>query len=142
MTIGSIRVFSNRIKSDNVELSFNKDIWELAKSDLDNGEDLVDYPIDDMSYLCNPDNGHCGEEFLLIGGRLYPLKGLSFLTEFYIITNDDIEPPESKIFESLDDALNWCKSKVSADFAEECRIYVWCSKVVHIARIYNPSRRI
>jgi hypothetical protein len=142
MTIGSIRVFSPLIKSDNVDISFNKEKWELAKSDLDNGEDFWDYPIDDINYLCNPDNGHCGEEFLLIDGRLHKLKGMSFLTEFYIITNDDIEPPESNIFGSLADALNWCKSKVATDVAEECRIYVLCSKVVHIASIYNPARHI
>ena len=73
MTIGTITIFAPST-SDCAELSFTERQWELAKSTLENGEDLWDYPTDELDYLCNPDNGHCGEEFLLIGGRLHQLE--------------------------------------------------------------------
>ena len=142
MTIGAITLFAPST-SDSAELSFTERQWELAKSTLDNGEELRDYPIDELSYLCNPDNGHCGEEFLLIGGRLHQIKGMSFLTEFYI-SNDDDELQESDTFGSLADALNWCKSKVATDNSAKCYIFVMTSKEdpEPIATIWNPARYI
>lgn len=93
--------------------------------------------------MCNPDNGHCGEEFLLIGGRLHQLEGMTFLAEFYI-SNDDDELQESDTFGSLADALNWCNSKVATDNAAKCYIFVMTSKedTDPIATIWNPARYI
>lgn len=142
MTIGTITIFAPST-SDCAELSFTERQWELAKSTLENGEDLWDYPTDELDYLCNPDNGHCGEEFLLIGGRLHQLEGLSFLTEFYI-SNEDDDLQESDTFGSLADALKWCKSKVATDNAAKCYIFVSGSKEdpEPIATIWNPARYI
>lgn len=141
MTIGAITVFSPSL-SDSADLSFTERQWKLAKSTLDNGEELLDYSIDDLAYLCNPDNGHCGEEFLLIGGRLYQLDGMSFLAELYI-SNDDDELRASDTFFSLADALNWCNSKVADDIAAKC--YIFVSKTEDpdpIATIWNSARYI
>lgn len=139
MTIGTITVFAPS-KSDSANLSFTQRQWELAKSTLDNGEDLWDYTIDELDYLCNPDNGHCGEEFLLIGRRLHQLEGLSFLAEFY--TSNDDELQESDTFGSLADALEWCKRKVATDKAAKCYIFVSHSQddPDPIATIWNPAR--
>lgn len=148
MTIGTITVFAPGI-SDSADLSFTERQWNLAKSTLDNGEELLDYPIDELEYLCNPDNGHCGEEFLLIGGRLHQLVGLSFRTEFYISNGDgeyydDDEIKDSDTFGSLADALDWCNSKVAPDNAAKCYIFV-CNSTEDpdpIATIWNPARYI
>lgn len=142
MTIGAITVFAPSL-SDSADLSFTERQWELAKSTLDNGEDLLDYPIDDLAYLCNPDNEHCGEEFLLIGGRLHQLKGMSFLTEFYISIDEDDELQESDTFGSLADALNWCTSKVADDVAAKCYIFVSKTEDTDpIATIWNSARYV
>ena len=140
MNYGMITIFAPSA-SETAEISFTKHQWELAKSTLEEGEELWDYPIEELDYLCNPDNEHCGEEFLLVGGRLLQLEGLSFLTEFYIGKEDD-ELQESDIFGSLSDAMKWCKRKADTDTSAKCYVFVKGSKEDPdpIATVWNPAR--
>ena len=140
MNYGKINVFAPS-ESETAEISFNEYQWELAKSTLDEGEDLWDYPVEELDYLCNPENGHCGEEFLLIGGRLHQLEGLSFLAEFYIGMEDD-ELQESDLFGSLAETLEWCETKAKTDTAAKCYVFVSGSKSDPdpIATVWNPAR--
>ena len=140
MNFGQIKVFAP-FTTETANLNFSELQLELAKSTLDEGEDLWDYPIDELDYLCDPENGHCGEEFLLVGGRLRQLEGLSFLCEFYI-SNEDDDLQESDTFGSLADALDWCERKANSDTAAKCYIFVSRSQEDPdpIATVWNKAR--
>lgn len=139
MSYGKINVFAPS-RSDTAQISFTERQWELAKATLDEGEDLWDYPVEELDYLCDPENGHCGEEFLLVGGRLHQLEGLTYLAEFYGKDEDELQ--ESDLFGSLAEALEWCKTKAATDPAAMCYVFVSGSKEDPdpIATVWNPAR--
>ena len=122
MNFGRITVIAP-FKTERAKLTFDESQWEFAKKTLGEGEDLWDYPIDELDYLCDPENGHCGEEFLLVGGRLRQLNGLKFHCEF-CIRYDNGEMHETDTFDSLAEAMKWCEDYAHKYTVGKCFIYV------------------
>lgn len=122
MNFGRITVIAP-FKTDKAKLTFDKRQWELAKKTLGEGETLWDYPIDELDYLCDPANEHCGEEFLLVGGRLRELNGLTFQCEFCIKYANG-EKHETDTFDSLAEAMKWCEDYTKKYTVGKCFIYV------------------
>ena len=122
MNFGRITVIAP-FKTKTAQLNFDESQWELAKATLGEGEDLWDYPIDELDYLCDPENEHCGEEFLLIGGRLHQLDGLTFQCEF-CNRYENGEYHETDTFTSLAEALKWCEDYANRFTVGKCFIYI------------------
>ena len=121
MNFGRITVIAP-FKTKTAQLTFDESQWELTKKTLGK-----DYPIEKLDYLCDPANGHCGKEFLLVGGRLNPLDGLAFLCEF-CIRYENGELHETDSFDSLAEALKWCEDYTKRYTVGKSFIYVKGSK--------------
>lgn len=126
MNFGRITVIAP-FKTEKAELTFDESQWELAKATLGDGKELWDYPIEELDYLCDPANGHCGEEFFLIGGRLRQLDGLTFQCEF-CIRDENGEMHETDTFGSLVEAMKWCEDYANRYTVGKVFIYVKGSK--------------